>query len=163
MSQINGLPAHVLFVHAIVVLVPLVAVAVILSVFWPAARVRLVWPTLVLAAALLVLAPLTTEAGESLERSVDRTALVRTHADLGETMPFVVAALFVAAVLVAVMHVLGSRGSLSPERMRVLVAVTALVAVVVGVGATVQVYRVGDSGARATWQNQEAATAGGGE
>lgn len=160
MSQINGLPAHILFVHAIVVLVPLVAVGVVLSALWPAARVRLVWPTAALATALLVLTPLTAEAGESLEHQVDRTALLHTHTELGDTMPFVAAGLFAAAMLVGALHVLHSRGSIPAARMRLLTVVTALVAVLVGVGATVQVYRVGDSGAQATWQDRVGVAAG---
>lgn len=46
MDAINGLPAHVLLVHFIVVLTPLTAVFAILCVLWQAARQRLVWPTL---------------------------------------------------------------------------------------------------------------------
>ncbi|WP_416062513.1 DUF2231 domain-containing protein [Rhodococcus indonesiensis] len=160
MSQINGLPAHILLVHAIVVLVPLVAVGVVLSALWPAARIRLVWPIAVLATALLVLTPLTTEAGESLEDQVDRTALLHTHTELGDTMPFVAAALFVAVMLVVALHVSGSRRSMSAGRMRFLTVVTVLVAILVGVGATVQVYRVGDSGAQATWQDRVGVAAG---
>ena len=48
MTTINGIPAHALLIHAIVVLAPLVALLEILCAFWPAARRRLVW---------LVLAP----------------------------------------------------------------------------------------------------------
>lgn len=50
MDVINGVPAHVLLVHFVVVLAPLTAIFAILCVLWPAARQRLVWPTLVLAA-----------------------------------------------------------------------------------------------------------------
>src|SRR5574340_1101341 len=118
MSMINGLPAHILFVHAIVVLVPLVSAGVILSALWPTARQRLVWPTLTLATILLILTPLTTDAGESLEHQVARSALVHAHTKLGDTMPFVDAALFVAAVLVAAVHVLQNRGKLTVGRLK---------------------------------------------
>ena len=59
MTTITGIPAHALLVHAIVVLAPLVALLEILCAFWPAARRRLVWLVLALAAATLVLTPLT--------------------------------------------------------------------------------------------------------
>lgn len=62
MSTINGLPAHVLLVHFIVVLAPLTAILAILCAVWPAARQRLVWLVLVLAGVVAVLTPLTTEA-----------------------------------------------------------------------------------------------------
>jgi hypothetical protein len=64
MSEINGLPAHVLFVHFIVVLVPLTALLVILCALWPAARRRLVRPTVILTAVIAALTPITINAGE---------------------------------------------------------------------------------------------------
>ncbi|MFZ2177676.1 MAG: hypothetical protein WAW17_27340 [Rhodococcus sp. (in: high G+C Gram-positive bacteria)] len=41
--QSNGLPAHVLLVHFVVVLAPLTAILLILCALWPAARRRMVW------------------------------------------------------------------------------------------------------------------------
>ena len=64
MTTLFGLPAHALLVHAIVVLAPLVAVSKFCARLWPAARRRLVWLNLALAAAVVVLTPLTTSAGE---------------------------------------------------------------------------------------------------
>ena len=48
MSTFNGLPAHVLLVHFIVVLAPLTAVLATVCTFWPTARQRLVWLVLTL-------------------------------------------------------------------------------------------------------------------
>ena len=70
MTVINGLPAHALLVHLIVVLAPLTAVLAIISAVWPAARRRLVWLVLALALIVMVTTPLTTEAGEWLEQKV---------------------------------------------------------------------------------------------
>ena len=67
MTTINGLPAHVLLVHFIVILAPLTAIFAILCAVWPAARKRLVWLVVALAAVTVVLTPLTTDAGEWLE------------------------------------------------------------------------------------------------
>ena len=64
MTTINGIPAHALLIHAIVVLAPLVALLEILCGFWPAARRRLVWLVLALAAANLVLTPLAARSGQ---------------------------------------------------------------------------------------------------
>ncbi|QEN15902.1 DUF2231 domain-containing protein [Mycolicibacterium sp. ELW1] len=148
MSTFNGLPAHVLFVHFIVVLAPLTAVLAILCAVWPAARQRLVWLVLALSLMVTVLTPLTTEAGEWLEHQVGRSPIVHTHTELGDTMIFFSLALLVGAVLLAVVHVSAARGR---ELSTVFAAVIAVFVVVVGVATIVQVYRIGDSGAQATW------------
>ena len=80
MTTITGIPAHALLVHAIVVLAPLVALLEILCGFWPAARRRLVWLVLALAAVNLVLTPLTTEAGEWLyDQLGSASPILETH------------------------------------------------------------------------------------
>ena len=68
MSTFNGLPAHVLLVHFVVVLGPLTAALAIVCTFWPAARQRLVWLVLALAVITAGLTPLTTDAGEWLAK-----------------------------------------------------------------------------------------------
>ncbi len=40
MTTVGGLPAHILLVHAVVVLVPLSALLIVLVTTWPAARAR---------------------------------------------------------------------------------------------------------------------------
>lgn len=101
MSTVSGLPAHVLFVHFIVVLAPLTALLVVLCSVWPAARHRLVWLALALAAVTAVLTPLTADAGEWLEKQVARSASVHTHTELGDTMIYFSVALLLAALAVA--------------------------------------------------------------
>jgi hypothetical protein len=64
MTVVNGLPAHALLVHFIVVLAPLTALLVMLCALWGAARRHLVWLTLVLAIVTTVLTPITIEAGQ---------------------------------------------------------------------------------------------------
>src|SRR6478672_9241144 len=71
LSTFNGLPAHVLLVHFIVVLAPLTAVLAIVCTFWPAARQRLTWLVLALAVITAALTPLTTDAGEWLANARD--------------------------------------------------------------------------------------------
>ena len=102
-----------------------------------------------LALAVIVLAatPLTTEAGEWLEDRIGESPAVETHAALGDTMLYFAIALVVAAALLVFQHVRESRGSVNTV---VAVAIAAVV-VVVSVVTTVQVYRIGDSGARAAW------------
>ncbi|GGM17588.1 hypothetical protein [Nakamurella endophytica] len=98
MDQVNGLPAHILIVHFVVVGVPLAALLTVLSAVWPAARRRLGVVTPVVALLALASVPLATNAGEWLMRHVSVNDLVRRHTQLGdELLPWVIG-LFVVAV-----------------------------------------------------------------
>ncbi len=148
MSTINGLPAHVLFVHFIVVLGPLTALLAILCALWPAARERLVWLVLALSLFVAVLTPITTEAGEWLEHKVGKSPPLHIHTELGDTMIYFALALVVAAVLLAVLHVRQHRGM---PLGRVLSMVVVAFVLISSAATVVQVYRIGDSGARVSW------------
>jgi hypothetical protein len=180
MTTFGGLPAHILLVHAVVGLVPVTALLVVLVAVWPAARRLLVWPTAALALVTLICVPVTTEAGEWLERRVERTALLRAHTELGDTMlPWVIALAVVALAFlarklladraghreapVAATDGPGAARAPSAEQQtratagvggRVVSLVLAVLAVVTAVGSVVTVYRIGDSGARAVWTGQ---------
>ncbi|WP_433502372.1 hypothetical protein ACQP04_21600 [Pseudonocardia halophobica] len=56
MTTVAGLPAHILLVHAVVVLVPLTALLLVVESLWPAARRRLAWPAAALALVAVVVA-----------------------------------------------------------------------------------------------------------
>ena len=158
-STINGLPAHPLLVHVIVVLAPLTALLLILCAVWPAARERLTWLAVALASVNLILTPIVSEAGEWLYGKVEDTELLEVHEHLGETMIYVSIALLVAAILVAAAHVRAGRGK---PLSTVLSAVIAVVVILIGVGATAQVFRIGHSGAESVWSDA-LLPAGGGE
>jgi hypothetical protein len=165
LDLINGIPAHVLLVHVVVVLVPLTALALILCAALPSVmrRFGLALPALALVS--LVSVPLTTDAGEWLEQHVDSNALVRKHAELGdELLPWAIS-LFLVATAVwwfyrrAAHHTPDALGSTSSTvSLPVRIAAAAL-SLAVGVGAGVQVYRIGDSGAKAAWHDGYSATA----
>ena len=148
MTTFNGLPAHVLLVHFIVVLAPLTAILAILCAFWPAARSRLAYLVLGLAIVTAVLTPFTTDAGEWLEHREGESPLLHTHTELGDTMIYFAIALMVAAGLIALVHARESRGKTVKPLGRRLIAAVVVIASVVTI---VQVYRIGESGARATW------------
>lgn len=153
MSTFNGLPAHVLLVHFIVVLAPLTAVLAIVCAVWPAARRRLVWLVLALAAATAIITPLTTDAGEWLEKRVGGSPTLHTHTELGDTMIYFSVALLVGALLLAFVHFREHRGrSVKPVGLWVISAIV----IVASVATAVQVYRIGDSGANAVWGDQAA-------
>jgi hypothetical protein len=182
MTTVGGLPAHILLVHAVIVLVPLTAMAVLLVAVWPAARRRLTEATAVLGVVTAVVVPVTTDAGEWLERRVPRTALIRAHTEIGDMIvPWaiglaMVAVAFLVRALLARRAARGTaevapgggpgtarttpvrRGMAGPDAGlpggRAMSVVLAVVAVVVAVGSVVTVYRVGESGSRAVWTGQ---------
>lgn len=148
MSTFQGLPIHPMLVHFIVVLAPLTAILAILCAFWPAARQRLVWLVLVLAGITAVLTPIAAEAGEWLEHKIEESELVEKHAEMGDTMLYFSLALLVAAVLLVISHLRTQRGKPLTTALSGVIAAFVLLA---SVAATVQVFRIGHSGAEATW------------
>lgn len=155
MSTFQGLPAHILLVHFIVVLAPATAVLAIVCALWPAARRHLTWLVVILAVVTTLLTPLTTDAGEWLEERTQPTALLRTHAELGDTMVYFSVGLLIAAALLAFVHLRENRDQPLKPVLRWAVVV---IVVVAAVATSVQVYRIGDSGARSAWEDRVAAT-----
>ena len=151
MTTVNGLPSHVLFVHFIVVLVRLTALLDILCAVWPASRRRLAW--LALGLAVESFAHSHHHARRWMAREPCRSVTTAaTHTELGGTMPYFSIALLVAAILQARASRSGSVNTVARE-----IAV-AVVVIVASVAATMQVYRIGDSGAQAAWGDTAAAT-----
>jgi hypothetical protein len=165
MNQVNGLPTHILLVHAVVVLVPISAALLVAAALWPAARRRLGLATPVVAVLTFLTIPVATQAGEWLQARVPDTELVREHAEMGNTIiPFGLALVLLAALVWwrgrrtdLAWRPAGPGTALAAElrtgrdTVAVLVAVAA---VLVAVGAVVQVVRIGDSGAKASWQDK---------
>ncbi|MFF0160394.1 DUF2231 domain-containing protein [Streptomyces sp. NPDC005263] len=166
MSLVNGLPAHILLVHFVVVLVPLTALALVVCAIRPKAAQRMGVVLPLLALVTLVSVPLTTQAGEWLEAHVDGNALVRRHAELGDGLLPWAGGLFLLAVAVwwatgrAAASGSGASGSARWSATPVRVA-AAVLSLVVAAGAVVDVYRIGDSGAKAAWQDGFSKTASG--
>lgn len=148
MSTVNGLPAHILLNHLVVVLGPLAAILAILCAVWAAARRHLIWLTLALTVITLIVTPLTTSSGSWLAGKVGDSPAIGRHAELGETLVYFVVALVVTVTALAVVHLRGARG----KSVRTVVHAVVAVLVVAAAAATLfQTYRVGDSGARAAW------------
>lgn len=155
MSTFHGLPAHVLLVHAVVVLMPLCGLLLALSSLWPAARRRLAAPNAVLGVSLLALVPITTSAGEWLQAHVEADPLVRRHAELGDTAIWFAVPLAVLSVLMwwRNREIEGGATRLLAPTSQVLAAALAAACVVAGGAATYDIYRIGDSGAKAAWHD----------
>lgn len=176
-ETVNGLPAHVLLVHAVVVLVPLCALLLVAAAVLPPVRARLGVALPGLAALCVLLVPVTVRAGEQLRSRLGGGGeLVAVHARLAERLlPWVVGVLVMSVVVwwrgrgaapVLVPAVprqtawRTSRGvpQRTPDRTAgaahpgVLVSgAVAALCLAVAAGTVVQVVRVGESGSRAVW------------
>jgi len=161
---INGVPIHPLVVHAIVVLLPLALLGTIAIAVKPAWR-RPYGPLVVAAVAVsAILAPVATSSGEELEHRVGDPG---EHAELGDQLIWFILPLLALTVALVWVDRRATRTAAltdgadraattsSPSK---LPTVLAALAVVAALACTVQVYRVGDSGAKAAWG--DAASAG---
>lgn len=169
MGSVNGLPAHILLVHAIVVLLPLAALLLVLTAVWPALRRRLAGPNAILSVIVVALVPVTTSAGEWLEHRIAETPLVRDHTELGDTAIWVALPVAVLALVIwwrqreaTVSADLGAsaqrRTYLAPMSV-IVTRIVAVLAIVAGVAAVYDTYRIGDSGAKASWTGNFSPTA----
>jgi uncharacterized membrane protein len=153
MNVVNGLPAHVLLVHFIVVLAPLTALLEIACALWPAARRgQLVWLTLIFAIAVTVLTPVTTNAGGwlyDLRRNPD--PILREHAERGDTMIYFSLSLLVVAIALVALHFAERRAHKPGLLGNIILAVVVLA---VGISSMIQIYRIGDAGAQSVWGNE---------
>lgn len=147
-----GLPLHPLIVHATVVVVPAAAIVVLLATFWPRFRRWASWGPFAAAALAVILVPITTSSGESLEHALPPSDLIETHTHLADgLLPWVIVVVVGAAGLLW-SHLASSRpGWRSFPRW--LVFVVMAVATVGAVGALVEVVRIGHSGATAAWSD----------
>ncbi len=148
---ISGLPVHALVVHAVVVLLPLMAVVTVLVAAKPSWRGALRW-TVVADALVLVSAVVADQSGEKLQARLTQAeghVVAHEHGELGGTIPVFALALLLTAVFAWWAN---RRGGAVLLRLGV-AAVT--VAAVASVG---MVVAVGHSGAQATWQEEIAHT-----
>lgn len=143
--EINGLPAHALLVHLVVVLLPLTAVAAVVISVWPAAQRKLTF--LVPLGAILGAAavPITTKAGEELAQKIGNPPFIARHENFGDqVLPWAVA----MAVTTLAQWLYLRRGTATVPR-----AVLGLLVVASAIGTATIVVLTGDSGAQAVWGN----------
>lgn len=160
---IAGLPLHPLVVHAVVVLVPLAVLAGITVAVWPAGRRRYGWPVVAVAVLATLAIPVATSSGEELRDRLPNSALIHAHAELGDQLLAFVAPMTVALVALMLLdrhraratRTEGPGTATSPGKRWLRPAAIALTVLVVGfaVVSAVQVVRIGDSGARAVWDD----------
>jgi hypothetical protein len=169
-DTISGLPVHALVVHGAVVLLPLMALVTIAFTVRPRWRPGLPWAILGNLVALGT-AYVAAKSGEKLQTRLSVQAeqqIAAEHGDLGSVLWYFAIGLVVASV-VAYLLVGGTRRHPTSDERESrrdrasgpsTVATLLAVLLVVGAGAatTVWTYRVGDSGAKAVWQDTIANT-----
>jgi hypothetical protein len=167
-DTIGGLPWHPLVVHAVVVLLPLAVLGTIAVAVRPAWRVRFAGLNALVAVVGTALCPVATSSGESLEHHVGDPG---AHAGLGDQLVWFSLPMTLLALALwwmqrrhgaaAAEHAdAGATRSPHPAGAVRGLGVIAVLAVVAAVAAGVQVYRVGDSGAKAVWADQMTSAAG---
>ena len=157
-SKLFGLPAHPLFVHVPVVLVPLAALGAVLIAVRPAWRSR--FGMLVVAAAGVGLAGLqfAIGSGEALEEHVKESQALERHEELAGITRLSVLVFFVAVTGLVLYDrrrrsraaLAGSDASAALRRNTVMMALGAIT-VAASVFATAVVVQSGHTGASVTW------------
>ena len=149
MDHINGLPAHPLFVHAPVVLMPLAMLATLAVAARPRWRQRYGPALAVTAFVVLGATFLATRSGEAFKRAVGSQIDVSHHQSLALTTRAFVITFFLGTVAyTAVDRFRRSRPpSWVPPAAWALSGITALL----GILATVWMVKTGEAGARLVW------------
>lgn len=161
MESIFDLPAHPLFVHFPIVLMPLVGLVAVAVALRPEWRIRfgpqLAGSALVVAVATILAAG----SGEPFEDLLPIGDLANKHQSLGETTRLLTILFFVVTVVMAAFDWWAARsarddsetGSLSALRTRAGVIGLSLggVSAVLAILATIWMIRTGHEGARITW------------
>jgi hypothetical protein len=168
-TNVFGLPAHPLLVHAVVVLVPLVAAGAVAAVLWPSLRARIGWLLAAGAVLNLVLTPFTVASGEALEERVRESAALESHAEQGQLLLPWVAVLAAAMVLYVVLESRRAKTGAAPPGTprswlgRPAALALAAIVVVTAAGSAYVGVLIGHSGAQATWSQIGTTTNDGGD
>jgi predicted membrane protein DUF2231 len=143
--EINGLPAHPLLVHLVVVLLPLTAVAAVVISAWPAAQRKLTFLVPLGAVIGAAAVPITTRAGQDLAKKLGNPPFIARHESFGDQVLPWAAAL---AVTTLAQWLYLRRGTATLPRI-----VLGVLVVASAVGTATIVVLTGDSGAKAVWGN----------
>jgi len=145
MMTINGLPAHPLLVHLVLVMLPLSSLMAIIGSLWPSAQRKFGFLTPLAALGATIFVPITIKAGQQLLDTLHLTgAAIAHHEALGERiLPFSVA---LAVTTIGQWIYL----RFVPRRRWLTVLIAALVIAAAAL-TTVQVVLAGDAGAHLVW------------
>ena len=178
-TTIFGLPAHPLFVHVPIILIPLCGIGAVAMALSPAVRDRYG----LLVAGLTVVAGISTQfaisSGKGLQHSVPSSAALTRHIQIAESIRPLVLLLFLAIVAMLWLDWRASRrttpapaaavqsdpgpqgpGAASTGRDTALRLSVAGLAILMAVVANVRLFQIGHSGAKATWSKVKIVSGG---
>lgn len=158
MDTVFGLPAHVLIVHAVVVLCPLAALLGLAVAVRPAWAFYLRWPLLVFSVVCAGAAILAASAGEALAARLGANDLIQQHADDGGMLRLVAISYLVVALLaflsISVESPLRSgRGGYASRLPAAFGPVSRVLLAAAAIWLLVQTAITGHSGSTAAWQD----------
>ena len=172
-EDLFGLPTHILLLHIVVVLLPIVAAATVVVTLSSRFRHRWGIATVIATFGVSLFVPLTTQAGESLAERLPESAAIARHADIGNQL-VIWTAVFGLSLFAVVAIDLVRRASADPLELTPAETwttgrlpqpwraaspgwaasafrVAQILALVTAVGVTVMVVLAGHTGARAVW------------
>lgn len=154
-DQINGLPVHVLLVHAAVVFVPLLALSAVTYAVVPRLRSRIGWAAALLAVGAPAAALFAKLSGEAFRDRLaagglpaDSLQNIATHEEYGELTFWIALAL---GVVTGLMVFVTSRGAGLRQLPRAANLALTVVVVVLAAVASYYVFMTGDTGARSVY------------
>lgn len=164
-EKIAGLPAHPLFVHIPVILIPLAGLVAIVFAFKPAWLDRFGWSLVALSGVGMIGAIIAAGSGEGLEEMIrdngeEISSQLREHAELGETARTISIVFFViVAAIVAVRYLARKNAGTGNTVMKFAAskagATVMAVALIVSAGvASYSVAAAGHNGAKAVWEEE---------
>jgi hypothetical protein len=176
---INGSPTHVLIVHVVVVLLPLSVLAALLLVAVPPARRAYSLITLIVTFIACIAVPFAFLTGSALRSRLPPTPLIARHVQLAHQLLPIAAVFGVGLAAFVAIDVLqrARDGHLNALERRAVDATPTLmryaethrfvgarraaaaIVVVLAVTTGIQVYRVGDAGAKAAWSGRLSSSA----
>jgi hypothetical protein len=165
-TSILGLPAHPLFAHIPVVLIPLAAIGAVLML-WSALRNRIGWFVVGIVFVAGIATQLAITSGQNLKEYVRETQLMRDHIRMGENIRPWVLLMFLALLgVMLVARRAGSQASGSAgepgkdgrllwggrDVLKIAGVVLAVLSILFSVIATYSIFQIGHSGSKAVWE-----------
>ncbi|MFN8027162.1 MAG: DUF2231 domain-containing protein [Acidimicrobiia bacterium] len=169
MTDIMGLPAHPLFAHVPVVLIPLAALGVILMC-WPKLRDRIGWFVVGILVIAGIATQLTISAGEDLQQYVHESKLLEDHTSMGENIrPWLLLMFLCVLGVMLVDRAMKKRaasaasaasgtsdsGDAGPDRLKIASTVLLALALVFSAMSTYWIYEIGHSGSKSVWHETQ--------
>jgi hypothetical protein len=163
MTSILGLPAHPLFAHIPVVLIPLAAIGAV-AMLWPSVRDRLGWVVVGLVFVSGIFTQLAITSGQNLEEYLkNESQLARDHVKMGESLRPWVLLMFLALLGVMVVAHLARRHAAADgaepdaaatktrDRLKYAGIAAMVLSLLFSALATFSIIRIGHSGSKAVW------------